>query len=74
MSDTTVPAAPATESTTYAAMLSEVETIVKEVGSPDLDLDELVRKIERGYGLIKDMRGRLAETKGRIEELRLEFE
>ena len=66
--------AAAKESETYQAMLGEIEAIVRAVGSPDLDLDELVRKIERGYGLIKTMRGRLDETKQKIEQLRLEFE
>lgn len=59
---------------TYKAMLDEVESIVKEVGSDGLDLDLMVQKIERGYGLIKAMRKRLAETKAKVEHLRLEFE
>lgn len=63
-----------TPSTTYKAMLEEVETIVKEVGSDGLDLDLMVHKIERGYGLIKAMRQRLAETKAKVETLRLEFD
>ena len=62
------------ESETYRLMLEEVEGIVRDVGSPDLDLDEMVKKVERGYGLIKTMRGRLDETKQKIEQLRLEFE
>jgi len=31
-----------TESATYKGMLSEVENLVKEVGQPDLDLDDMV--------------------------------
>lgn len=62
------------ESATYKAMLDQVETIVKEVGSPDLDLDDMVAKIERGYGLIKTMRQRLDQTKEKIEKLRIDFE
>ncbi len=62
------------ESESYRLMLEEVEGIVRDVGSPDLDLDEMVKKVERGYGLIKTMRGRLDETKQKIEQLRLEFE
>lgn len=61
-------------SSTYKAMLEEVEAIVKEVGSDSLDLDVMVQKIERGYALIKAMRKRLAETKAKVETLRLEFE
>ena len=62
------------ESATYQVMLSEIETIVRDVASPDLDLDDMVGKVERGYTLIKAMRTRLEETKGKIEHLRQEFE
>ena len=62
------------ESGSYRAMLEEVEAICREVGSADLDLDEMVGKIEKGYGLIKAMRGRLEETKTKVEALRLTFE
>lgn len=74
MSETGSGAAAPKESETYQAMLAEIDAIVRAVGSPELELDELVRKIERGYGLIKAMRGRLDETKQRIEELRIAFE
>jgi exodeoxyribonuclease VII small subunit len=62
------------ESVTYQKMLADVETIVREVASPDLDLDAMVGKVEQGYGLIKTMRERLETTKTRIEQLRSDFE
>lgn len=62
------------ESVTYKAMLSEVEAIVRQVASSDLDLDQMVEKVERGYSLIKTMRARLEETKDKIEKLRLDFD
>lgn len=62
------------ESITYKAMLDKVEGIVREVGSPELDLDDMVSKIEQGYGLIKEMRARLDQTKEKIEKLRMDFE
>ena len=65
---------PPKESDTYKAMLSEVETLVREVAQPDLDLDDMVNKIERGYQLIKAMRLRLETTKQKVEQLRLDFE
>lgn len=62
------------ESQTYRAMLEQVETIITDISSPQLDLDLLVEKIESGYGLIKKMRARLDETKGKVEKLRADFE
>jgi exodeoxyribonuclease VII small subunit len=62
------------ESQTYRAMLEQVETIITDISSPQLDLDLLVEKIESGYGLIKKMRSRLDETKGKVEKLRADFE
>jgi exodeoxyribonuclease VII small subunit len=67
-------AAPAPESATYKAMLTEVEAIVREVAAPEVDLDDMVSKVERGYHLIKAMRTRLGTTKQQVEQLRLDFE
>ena len=55
-------------------MLGEVEAIVRDVAAPEVDLDEMVSKIERGYHLIKAMRTRLDTTKQKVEQLRLDFE
>ena len=64
----------AKESESYQAMLNEVESIVKEVGSQNLDLDLMVSKVERGYDLIQSMQGRLVATKNRIDDLSRQFE
>jgi exodeoxyribonuclease VII small subunit len=60
------------ESQSYQAMLSQVETILGEISSPNLDLDELVKKVETGYNLIRQMRERLKDVKGKIEKLQVE--
>ena len=62
------------ESATYKKMLDDVELIISEINSPQLDLDLLVSKIETGYDLIKKMRSRLDETKSKVEKLRADFE
>ncbi len=62
------------ESQTYQSMLQEVEQIVDKVGDQSLDLDAMVSEVEKGYQLIKKMRSRLDETKGKIEKLRLEYD
>ena len=50
-------------------MLNEVELITKQIGADQIDLDQLVDKIEQGYTLIKKMRGRLEQTKQKLEKL-----
>lgn len=60
----------ASESQAYQAMLEEVEQITTEVSAAEADLDEMVEKIERGYGLLKNMKKRLDDTKMKVEKLR----
>jgi exodeoxyribonuclease VII small subunit len=62
------------ESKTYQSMLSELDDIVRQVGQGNMDLDEIVGKIEHGYKLIATMRERLDSTKTRVEKLRVDFE
>ena len=63
-----------TESVRYQTMLEEVEGIVKQMSSPDLDLDQMVTKVERGYELIQAMRDRLNQTKEKIDQLQQKYE
>lgn len=62
------------ESQTYQTMLTELDDIVRQVGQGQLDLDEIVTKIEHGYKLIATMRERLDTTKAKVEKLRVDFE
>lgn len=57
------------ESRSYQSMLTEVEKILATIASPDLELDELVVKVEGGYQLLRQMRERLKEVKGKVEQL-----
>lgn len=74
MSSTSDSKSAAAESQTYGRMLEEVETICKDLTAPELDLDQMVGKVERGYSLIKAMRLRLEETRQKVEHLRVELE
>ncbi len=62
------------ESVTYQKMLEEVEGIVREIASPDLELDLMVSRVERAYELIRTMKLRLEETKSRIDQLHQRFD
>lgn len=62
------------ESKTYQAMLSELDDIVRAVSQGDLDLDDVVGKVEHGYELIGTMRQRLDQTRAKVEALRVDFE
>lgn len=59
---------------TYQSMLTELDEIVRIVGQGQLDLDQVVEKIEHGYKLISVMRHRLDQTKAKVEALRVDFE
>ena len=61
------------ESASYQKMLETVQTIVKEISDPNLDLDHLVQKVETGYDLIHTMKQRLETTKLKIEELHTRY-
>ncbi len=60
------------ESQKYQKMLEDVENIISDIGDGNVELDEIVEKIERGYELIKTMRKRLDETKLKVDKLREE--
>ena len=62
------------ESRAYQSMLGELDEIVRAVGQGQLDLDDVVGKIEHGYKLIATMRERLDATKARVEKLRVDFD
>lgn len=62
------------ESLTYRLMLEEVEKILGKISAEDIDLDNLVAEVEKGYALIKTLRLRLNETRNKIEKLRLDYE
>lgn len=62
------------ESKSYQKMLGEVESIIQEISTPELDLDVVVSRVEKGYELIQAMRARLDQTRGKIEELHRKFD
>lgn len=65
---------PKKESKKYGDMLNEVEEIIEGLGEGQVDLDEMIGDIERGYELIKSMRERLGDARERVESLRESYE
>ena len=61
------------ESKNYQEMLQKVEGIIHTINNEEIDLDAMVNKVEEGYQLIKAMRDRLNEAKGKIENLQMSF-
>ena len=57
------------ESQTYSKMQKQLEKIVDEINVSDVDLDQLIKRVETGYELINQMRNRLDQSKKKIEEL-----
>ena len=62
------------ESQNYQNMLEEVESIVRDMSQSDVELDQMVKKVERGYELIKYMKERLTTTKEMIDQLHEKYE
>lgn len=61
------------DSTTYTQTLKEVEKLVSDVSSGNLDLDTMVLKVEKGFQLIANLRQKLDDTKLKIETLKEKF-
>ena len=62
------------ESQSFQKMVTDVESIITEISSNNIDLDEVLEKTEKGYKLLASMRVRLKEAKDKIEQLKVEYE
>jgi exodeoxyribonuclease VII small subunit len=57
------------ENTGYAEALSELESILDELESDDVDVDVLAENVKRASELIELCRDRIGKAKLRIEEV-----
>ena len=57
------------ENTGYAQAIEELETILAELESDDVDVDELAEHVQRASQLIELCRERIGNAKLRIEEV-----
>ena len=58
-----------TEAPTYAELSGELETILDEIESGEIDLDALSDKVERAATLLALCRKRLAATETKVKQV-----
>lgn len=63
------PQPPADDPARFEQALAELEEIVGEMEGDRVPLDELLRKYERGTGLLKLCQGQIARARERIEQI-----
>lgn len=57
---------------TYAAASAELEQILQEIETGQIDLDALAEKVERAASLLTSCRQRLAATETRVKKITAE--
>lgn len=72
MEEIKIPAIP--ESVTFGVALAELEDIVRELESGQLELEESLERYERGVALLRACRARLADAQQRVTMLVGEIE
>lgn len=59
-----------TKNDSYQEMNQELETIVEELQSDDVDVDTALKLYERGQKVIEALEARLADAENKISELK----
>lgn len=62
------------EKISYSESLEELEKIVGDLESENVEIDKLAEKVKRATELIKMLRGKLKKTEIEIKEIVKEFE
>ena len=58
----------------YAAAMHELETILRELEQPDVDIDVVADRVERAATLVALCRGRLEHARLRVTEIVADLE
>jgi exodeoxyribonuclease VII small subunit len=58
----------------YQKLASELDDILLELQQSDLDVDEAVKKYERGLMLIKELEKYLDEAENKVSQLKAKFQ
>lgn len=62
-----------TKKPTFAEAFAELEQITEWFETADVDLDEGLKKFERGLELAKQCKGKLADVENKVVELKKKF-
>lgn len=57
----------------FAAAMQELEAISNSLESADIDLQESIRKFERGAELAKQLKAYLDEAEHKVEQIQVDF-
>jgi len=63
---------PMTEKEPFEKIIEKIETVVRDLESNDLPLDEALKRFEEGIALSREGSARLEEAERRIEEILLD--
>lgn len=65
---------PAKKSPKFAKAFEELEQITKWFDSDDIDLDEGLKKFERGLELAKVCKEKLSEVENKVKEIKVKYD
>lgn len=65
---------PADKTFNFSRAYAELEGIVKEFEAERVDLDEGLKKFERGLALAKQLKDKLKDVEQKIEQIKVKFE
>lgn len=58
----------------YRKLNDELETLLEELQSADLDIDAAVKHYERGMAIIKDLEAYLKTAENKVTKIKASFE
>jgi exodeoxyribonuclease VII small subunit len=57
----------------YAALSTELDTILDHLESPDIDIDEAMKQYERGMDILKQLEAHLKTAENKVEKIQADF-
>lgn len=58
---------------TFGAAMEELEKLTTKLESSEVDLEEGLKQYQRGLELVAYLKGRLAETENKVQEINRKF-